>query len=227
MIRPELRAALWRWREVLAAGGVVAFGLWAASFGGLVLVPFGLVAAALGIGLGVQAVRRLRFMQGADAPGIVEVDEAQISYMGPEFGGFVNVPDLIELRLVRMRGRRLWRFRQSDGQALLVPVDAAGAEALFDVFATLPGLDMAAARQALALRERGHWTSLSAAQQALGAAARPLDDKQHSVQSRYFEVLGRMRINQVVQQERSLVRRDGNQVRMVWRIQSPQMGPLQ
>ena len=149
MIRPELRAALWRWREVLAAGSVVAFGLWAASFGGLVLVPFGLVAAALGIGLGVQAVRRLRFMQGADAPGIVEVDEAQISYMGPEFGGFVNVPDLIELRLVRMRGRRLWRFRQSDGQALLVPVDAAGAEALFDVFATLPGLDMAAVLAAL------------------------------------------------------------------------------
>lgn len=149
MIRPELRAALWRWREVLAAGGVVAFGLWAASFGGLVLVPFGLVAAALGIGLGVQAVRRLRFMQGADAPGIVEVDEAQISYMGPEFGGFVNVPDLIELRLVRMRGRRLWRFKQSDGQALLVPVDAAGAEALFDVFATLPGLDMTAVLAAL------------------------------------------------------------------------------
>jgi hypothetical protein len=77
------------------------------------------------------------------------VDEAQISYMGPQVGGFVNVPDLIELRLVRLRGRRLWRFKQSDGQALLVPVDAAGADALFDVFATLPGLDMAAVLAAM------------------------------------------------------------------------------
>lgn len=149
MIRPELRSALWRWREVIAAGGVMVFGLWSASFGGLVLVPFGLILAGLGIGLAVQALRRMRFMQGADAPGLVEVDEAQISCMGPQFGGYVNVPDLIELRLVRMRGRRLWRFKQSDGQALLVPVDAAGAEALFDVFATLPGLDMAALLAAL------------------------------------------------------------------------------
>jgi general secretion pathway protein K len=109
-------------------------------------------------------------------------------------------------------------------EATPVNLNTASAEVLS---ASVPGLDMAAARQALALRERGHWTSLSAAQQALGAAARPLDDKQHSVQSRYFEVLGRMRIDQVVQQERSLVRRDGNQVRMVWRIQSPQMAPLQ
>jgi general secretion pathway protein K len=35
-----------------------------------------------------------------------------------------------------------------------------------------------------------------------------------------------MRIDQVVQQERALVRRDGNQVRMLWRMQSPQMAPL-
>lgn len=149
MIRPELRAALWRGREGIAAGAVVAFGLWTASFGGLVLVPFGLAVAGVGVGLGVQALRRMRFAQQADAPGIVEVDEAQISYMGPQVGGFVNVPDLIELRLVRMRGQRLWRFKQSDGQALLVPVDAAGAEALFDVFATLPGLDMTAVLSAM------------------------------------------------------------------------------
>jgi general secretion pathway protein K len=109
-------------------------------------------------------------------------------------------------------------------EATPVNLNTASAEVLS---ASVPGLDMAAARQALALRERGHWTSLSAAQQALGASARLLDDKQHSVQSRYFEVLGRMRIDQVVQQERSLMRRDGNQVRMVWRIQSPQMAPLQ
>jgi general secretion pathway protein K len=64
----------------------------------------------------------------------------------------------------------------------------------------------------------------------LGASGRLLDDKQHSVQSRYFEVQGRMRIDNVVQQETALVRRDGGQVRMLWRVRSPQLrldAPLQ
>ena len=149
MIREEVRQALWQWREVIAAGAVVALGLWVASGGGLVLVPFGLLVAGLGAGLGLQGWRRLRFSQGADAPGVVEIDEGQISYMGPTLGGFVSVPELVELRLVTLRGRRLWRLKQGDGQVLLVPVDAAGAEALFDVFAALPGMDMRALLAAL------------------------------------------------------------------------------
>lgn len=149
MIRDGAREALWRWREVGAAGLVVLAGFWIAAQGGWVLVPFGLVMAGLGAGLGVQAWRRMRFLQGEDAPGLVEVDEGQISYMGPQVGGFVSVPELVELRLVTLRGRRLWRLKQADGQALLVPVDAAGADGLFDVFAMLPGLDMGAVLAAL------------------------------------------------------------------------------
>ena len=149
MIRPELRAALARWREVIGAAVVAALGLWVASGGGYLLVPVGLLVAALGVGLAVQGWRRLRFAQGSDAPGVVTVDEGQISYMGPQLGGFVSVPELAELRLITLRGRRLWRLRQVDGQVLLIPVDAAGAEGLFDVFATLPGLDMAALLAAL------------------------------------------------------------------------------
>ena len=87
---------------------------------------------------------------------------------------------------------------------------------------SLPGLDLASARQAVERRQRGHWTSLDAARQALGAAGTLLDDKQHSVQSRYFEVHGRMRIDNVVQQEHTLMRREGKQVSMVWRARSPQ-----
>ncbi len=96
--------------------------------------------------------------------------------------------------------------------------------------AVLPGLDLASARQAVTLRQRGHWTSLNAAKDALGPGARLIDEKQHSVQSRYFEVQGRMRIDNVVQQETALVRRDGAQVRMLWRVRSPQLrldAPLQ
>lgn len=112
-------------------------------------------------------------------------------------------------------------------EATPVNLNTASAEVLS---ASLSGFDMASARQAVALRERAPWTSLNAAREALGPAGLQLNEKQHSVQSRYFEVLGRMRIDNVVQQERALVRRDGSQVRMLWRIKSPQpsqAAPLQ
>jgi hypothetical protein len=94
----------------------------------------------------------------------------------------------------------------------------------------IAGLDLASARQMVQQRQRGHWSSLNAAQQALAPSAGLLDDRQHSVRSQYFEVHGRMRIDQVVQQELALVRREGGQVRMLWRMHSPQIlhsAPLQ
>jgi general secretion pathway protein K len=112
-------------------------------------------------------------------------------------------------------------------EATPVNLNTASAEVLS---AVLPGLDLASARQAVTLRQRGHWTSLNAVKDALGPGARLLDEKQHSVQSRYFEVQGRMRIDNVVQQETALVQRDGGQVRMLWRVRSPQLrldAPLQ
>ena len=62
-------------------------------------------------------------------PGVVEVDEGQVGYLGPTFGGYVALPDLVELRLIAIRGQRLWRLKQADGQALLIPVAAAGGRA--------------------------------------------------------------------------------------------------
>ena len=51
--------------------------------------------------------------------------------------------------MIRLRGNRLWRLKQADGQALLIPVAAAGADRLFDAFATLPGMDTQALVAAL------------------------------------------------------------------------------
>ncbi|MFM2263581.1 MAG: hypothetical protein RI959_2257 [Pseudomonadota bacterium] len=112
-------------------------------------------------------------------------------------------------------------------EATPVNLNTASAEVLS---ASLPGLDLASARQVVNLRQRGHWASLDAARTALGSVGRQVDDKQHSIQSRFFEVNGRMRIDNVVQQEQSLVRRDGNQVSLVWRVRTPQqrlITPLQ
>lgn len=144
MIRDGAAQGLHRWREVIAASGVALVGLWIASGGGFVLLPIGALIAATGAGLGLQAFRRMRFAQATAAPGIVEVDEAQIAYLSAEGGGFVSLSDLMEIRLLALQGRRFWRLRQADGQALLIPVDAAGADQLFDAFTVLPGMDSAA-----------------------------------------------------------------------------------
>ena len=103
-----------------------------------------------------------------------------------------------------------------------INLNTAPAEVLM---ASVPGLDLASARQLVAQRERAHWESLEAARQTLGPWGRSLDDKRHSVQSQYFEIHGRMRIDNVVQQERALVKREGTLVRMLWRVRSPLAAP--
>ncbi|MFN4203559.1 MAG: hypothetical protein ACK4GM_10935 [Tabrizicola sp.] len=148
-IRPELLTALHRWREVLAGAALATFGLWTATRGGYLLTPLGLALLALGAGWALTAYRRIRFQQAGEAPGILRVTEAQIAYFGPRVGGFVSLPDLAEIRLLTLRGRRIWKLKQGDGTVLHIPVEADGAEALFDAFAALPGIDMAALVAAL------------------------------------------------------------------------------
>jgi hypothetical protein len=148
-IRPELIDTAHRWREVIAGAGLAALGLWTATRGGWVLTPVGLALIALGAAWAFTALRRMRFRQEGEAPGIVRVTEGQIAYYGPRVGGFVGLPDLSEIRLLTLRGRRIWKLKQGDGQLLHIPVESDGAEALFDAFATLPGIDMAALVAAL------------------------------------------------------------------------------
>jgi general secretion pathway protein K len=99
-----------------------------------------------------------------------------------------------------------------------VNLNTAPAEVLM---ASLPGMDLARARQLVQLRERGHWATLEEARQALGPAGAALQESQHSVKSRYFEVLGRMRIDNVVQEDLALVKRDNSQVTLLWRMHRP------
>jgi hypothetical protein len=153
LIRAASAAALHRYREVIAAGAAAAGGLWLAAQGGFLPVAFGLALSGLGAFWAVTALRRLRFQQGIGAPGVVDVDEGQIGYLGPgiggQAGGYVALDDLVELRLIRVHGARLWRLKQGDGQALLIPVAAAGSERLFEAFAVLPGFRTQALVEAL------------------------------------------------------------------------------
>lgn len=87
--------------------------------------------------------------------------------------------------------------------------------------AVVPGLDTASARQWVLRRNARPWMSLQEAAEALGPAGRLLDERQHAVRSRYFEIQGRLRIEQTVQQEWALVEREGLQTRMLWRARAP------
>ena len=151
MIRPEALARLSQWREAGFAAALVVLGLWCLWLGGWVLWPIGAALLVIGLPLGVISLRKQRFARAAkgESAGLIELDEAQLGWFGPSGGGFVSLDELVELRLIARGPQRFWRLKQADGQALLVPVTAAGSEALFDAFTALPGLDSAALVAAL------------------------------------------------------------------------------
>ncbi|MDP5308840.1 hypothetical protein [Paracoccus spongiarum] len=151
MIRPEPRSLLRRWSEPLLAVATAAAGLWLALRGGWFLALLGGLAMLVGAALLLGAWQRLPFRRAIGAAGVVEVVEGAIRFYAPTgLGGEIALRDLSEIRLLRLRGHGHWRLRSADGQALLVPVDAAGAEALADAFTALPGIDMGAVSGALA-----------------------------------------------------------------------------
>lgn len=84
------------------------------------------------------------------------------------------------------------------------------------LYASVPGLGLSDAQRLVQQRERQHWVSIEAFQQALGRPV-SLDSSSHSVSTRYFEVLGRLRMPQTTLQERSLVQREGQVLTVLWR----------
>ncbi len=148
-VRDDVLRLASRWREALIGAAIAAVGGWMVWLGGYFFVPLGGLLLAIGAGWVVLALRRMRFGQPGDAPGVVEVDEGQISYFGPVLGGSVGLPELVDIRVLTLHGRRVWRLKQADGQTILIPVEAEGADRLFDAFSALPGMDTAALVAAL------------------------------------------------------------------------------
>ncbi len=147
LIRPELTAVFKRWSEVMAGLGVALFGLWALQANDAFFQALAALVILAGLGMAIIGWRRMRFQRDGVAPGIVQLVEGQISYFGPEEGGFVALRDLVELHLVA-QGQE-WLLLCADGTRLQIPVAARGADVLFDAFATLPGLRMQSLLEAL------------------------------------------------------------------------------
>ena len=141
-IRPEARALLRRWGEVLATLAVAGLGVWWAMTGIGLPRWLGWATAALGAGLSFGAIQRARFTRTdiTPAPGIVELDEGEIRYLGPRGGGVVALDAILALSL--SADSRFWLVESADGTVLVIPRAATGSAALFDAFAALPGLDM-------------------------------------------------------------------------------------
>jgi general secretion pathway protein K len=81
--------------------------------------------------------------------------------------------------------------------------------------ASVPSLSLSEAQRLIQQRERQHWANMDAFEKALG---RPVSlTGTHSVSTEYFEILGRLRMPHTTLQERSLVKRENQNLKVLWR----------
>lgn len=95
-----------------------------------------------------------------------------------------------------------------------VNLNTASAEVLV---ASVPKLSMADAQKLVAARASKYFRGTSDANAILNQTTIVFTANEHSVSTSYFEVLGRLRLGPTTVLERSLVQRDGINVRTLWR----------
>lgn len=137
-IRPEVAQAAMRWREALVGGAAILLGAYWLLAGRGIMPWLGGIIAVIGVLLVVTGIQRGRFRLGSGGAGVVQVDERQVSYFGPLSGGIVPMGALTRIELDPTGQPMHWVLYHSAGGPLHIPLDAEGAETLFDVFASLP-----------------------------------------------------------------------------------------
>ncbi len=139
-IRPEARASLWRWREVLFGAALAGLaGFWALNAFGI-LRALAFILLALAVLMILTGIQRARFRGRGGGQGVVQVIEGQVSYYGPLTGGAVALSELAALSLDGRSTPAHWLLVPTQGATLQIPVSAEGADALFDAFTGLRGL---------------------------------------------------------------------------------------
>jgi general secretion pathway protein K len=83
------------------------------------------------------------------------------------------------------------------------------------IYACVSGIDLTTAQQFVQQRSRAHFGNLTEASKALGGKA--LEARWHTVASRFFQVWGRLRMEDRTQEETALILRDAANVSFVWR----------
>lgn len=154
MIRPEITAALRKNAEFLVGLALMLVGVLMVQQPGFAAQGVGAVLGAIGISVVFTAYRRRRFGSDAMGPGVVEVDERQISYFAVQGGGAISVDALARVTLLPSFGRQTkgevhWLFEEDGGAQLLIPNSAQGSDRFFDVVAALKDVDFAALDRAM------------------------------------------------------------------------------
>ena len=85
------------------------------------------------------------------------------------------------------------------------------------VYACIEAFELADAHRLVTARTVTHLTTLDDAAKVGGNPAALFDAAQHSDGTRFFEILGRLQVAQDVVVERTLVQREGLEVRVLWR----------
>jgi general secretion pathway protein K len=85
------------------------------------------------------------------------------------------------------------------------------------IYASVNGISLADAQRLVSERDRSHFRQTADAAKAIGAQEGLFGDGSVGVASRFFEVRGRLRLGTVVIEERSVVQRDGLEVRTIHR----------
>jgi general secretion pathway protein K len=85
------------------------------------------------------------------------------------------------------------------------------------LLASVNGLELAQARQLVQSRATKPIDTLQDAEQRIGNPAVHLDVALHAVSTRFFSITGQLRVGQTTVQERSVVQRDGLQVKVLSR----------
>jgi general secretion pathway protein K len=93
-------------------------------------------------------------------------------------------------------------------------LNTASAEA---IYASVPKLDLAGARRLVEYRTRSYFRTLADASALTQESSTQFIEGQHSIGTRYFEVYARLRLDNAWVEERTLLYRDGTDVRIVWR----------
>lgn len=140
-LRPEVQQALKRWHEALIGAAVALFGLWMVTGGIGITVWVGAAVIIGGLAFGLTGIQRGRFRQAGQGAGVVQIVEGQVSYFGPFTGGSIPISDLDLIELTPGSGdAAFWVLSALGHDTLRIPANAKGSDALFDVFAALPGI---------------------------------------------------------------------------------------
>jgi len=85
------------------------------------------------------------------------------------------------------------------------------------VYACVPKFELSDAHRLVTRRSEAHFVNLADAAKASGQSGVALSDALQSINSRYFEILGNLQIEHTTVQEKSMVQRDGLDVKSLLR----------